>query len=72
MADLNPDLAKELVKVIDDAMLTAWDIGPGSGKRCLWRCAACGHQWTTTPDQRTKRGTGCKACWERRRRGRAK
>lgn len=72
LADLNPDLAKELVKVIDDPTLTAWDIGPGSGKRCLWRCAACGHEWTTTPDQRTKRGTGCKACWERRRRGRTK
>ena len=68
MADLRPDLARELVEVVGHPELTAWDIMPGSGKKCLWRCAVCGHEWVTTPDLRHKRGAGCKECWNRRRR----
>ena len=32
-----------------------------SNKRVWWKCDVCGHEWMTTPNNRT-RGTGCPAC----------
>ena len=36
----------------------------GSGYRALWKCAACGHEWRTTVNHRTKsdKPTGCPEC----------
>jgi hypothetical protein len=40
------------------------EVTRGSGYRALWKCAACGHEWRTTVNHRTKsdKPTGCPEC----------
>jgi DNA-directed RNA polymerase subunit RPC12/RpoP len=45
-------------------------VAPGSGRKLWWRCSACEHDWQATANSRN-RGTGCPACWRRRRGARA-
>ncbi len=52
----HPLLAAELV---DQELATT--LSAGSGKPVLWRCAE-GHEWTTRPTYRTRRGDGCPYC----------
>jgi hypothetical protein len=41
-------------------------IAPGSNRSAWWRCSASGHEWQTMVNSRSK-GSGCPACWRRRR-----
>ncbi|MFJ6291830.1 zinc-ribbon domain-containing protein [Streptomyces griseoviridis] len=38
------------------------DLHPGSSDRCLWRCAAYGHEWHAMVSYRARRGGGCPTC----------
>ncbi|MFF5111509.1 zinc-ribbon domain-containing protein [Streptosporangium sp. NPDC000509] len=71
LAELEPDLARELIEVIGHPEKTAWDIKPGSGIPCRWRCSAkgCGHEWLKTPNARTRKNVreGCPPCSVKRR-----
>jgi len=41
--------------------LTPADVLPATNRKVWWRCAE-GHEWRTTPNMRTTRGTGCPYC----------
>jgi hypothetical protein len=60
LADARPDLAREWHPDKNNE-LTAWDVRPQSNDRRWWRCAL-GHEWETSPSQRTTKGTGCPYC----------
>ena len=38
-----------------------------SMKKVWWLCSVCGHEWETTPANRSRGGTGCPTCWAKRR-----
>lgn len=59
LATLNPELAKEWHPT-KNGMLTASDVLPSSSKRIWWICSTCGHEWSSTINNRTKRG--CPRC----------
>ncbi|WP_203289378.1 zinc-ribbon domain-containing protein [Metabacillus sp. cB07] len=61
LAKLYPQIAYEWVECIESKFKTAQDVSPGSNVRVLWRCKR-GHEWITTPKQRTSGGTGCPSC----------
>jgi len=61
LADLYPDIAAEWHPT-KNVPVTAADVNPGSKKNRWWRCRACGHDWETDPDHRTRRGDGCPKC----------
>ncbi|UNZ22275.1 zinc-ribbon domain-containing protein [Streptomyces sp. 891-h] len=62
IADRYPQIASELVAVLDDLEATAADVRYGSKRSCRWRCTARGHEWEATPMVRTTRGRGCPEC----------
>lgn len=41
-------------------------IGCGTTVKVWWLCQACGHEWRTAVDKRTRRGQGCSPCANRR------
>jgi rubrerythrin len=61
LVNTHAQLASEFIECVDEPGRLTTDLLAGSNKRCLWQCAACGHQWTTTVASRTA-GTGCPAC----------
>lgn len=69
--DKFPEIAAELIEVIDHPGWTANDLRPSSAKPCRWQCSQqnCPGVWEATADQRTRRGgTGmrCPLCHPRR------
>lgn len=61
LTDTHPQLAAEAL---------GWDpcaYRSGSSAHQPWRCAACGHTWTTTIYRRARQGQGCPACARARR-----
>lgn len=60
LADLFPD------------MLSSWDyekndvdpteIAPGRNALAHWKCPGCSHSWRTSPNNRTRAGSGCPSC----------
>jgi rubrerythrin len=61
LADLRPDIAAEWHPT-KNTPLEAADVNAGSKKPRWWQCPTCGHEWSTTPDKRTRRGDGCPKC----------
>lgn len=59
LATLNPELAKEWHPT-KNGTLTASEVSPSSSKRVWWLCSVCGHEWSATINNRTKRG--CPRC----------
>ena len=55
MASTHPHLAAELVEG-DSSKIVA-----GTGKKLLWICTSCNHQWLATGSSRVT-GTGCPCC----------
>lgn len=68
LAEVNPALADQLVKVVDHPGWTAWDLLPNSNKSCIWRCPNpdCRHEWPAPPGRRTGQGSGCSKCGRKR------
>ncbi|WP_158578687.1 zinc-ribbon domain-containing protein [Spongiactinospora rosea] len=68
LAEVNPELAAQLVEVVDHPGWTAWDLLPNSNKPCIWRCpnADCRHEWPAPPGRRTNQGSGCSECGRKR------
>jgi hypothetical protein len=48
-----------------NAGIDPYELGQYSRRKVWWRCRHCGHEWQTTPHERTFRGSGCPACWRR-------
>ena len=46
--------------------LDPYRIGQHAHRKVWWRCSDCGHEWQTSPNQRTSRGRGCPECGRRR------
>ena len=65
LATLRPDLAAELHPT-RNGELDPLAVGISSGRTVWWRCGTCGHEWEATVANRIA-GTGCPACWNRRR-----
>ena len=38
------------------------ELVPGSGKIVAWKCPKCGHEWTSSVVNRTKKKSGCTKC----------
>ncbi len=55
MAITHPDLAAEVADCDPSTVIAS------SPRKHLWRCHACGHQWSAPASMRA-RGTGCPAC----------
>jgi hypothetical protein len=68
LAEVNPDLAAELIEVIGQPGWTASDLRPKANKLCLWRCpdTSCQHEWQASPAHRSGDGTGCPKCARKR------
>jgi rubrerythrin len=45
--------------------LDPFTVGPYSARKVWWRCRECGHEWKTSPRERTV-GCGCPVCGRRR------
>lgn len=60
-----PNLAVELIDVLDRPGRSARDLAPGSNYRARWRCSVCTHEWETTIASRALNGAGCRACAHR-------
>ncbi|WP_396231019.1 zinc-ribbon domain-containing protein [Frankia sp. EI5c] len=65
LAEVNPDVASDLVEVVNHAGWTAYDLLPFSNKSCLWRCAECDYEWPA-PVSRRSSGGGCPECARKR------
>lgn len=39
----------------------------GSNRKVSWKCSSCGFVWTASVSSRTKKGTGCPACAQKKR-----
>lgn len=61
LATLKPDLAAELIEVVDRADLSIADVSPGSNLRASWKCGECDHRWQASIASRAA-GSGCPAC----------
>lgn len=59
LATINPKLAKEW-HPSKNGIITASTVLPSSSKRVWWLCSLCGHEWSATINNRTKRG--CPRC----------
>lgn len=56
-----PDVAAEWHRTRNGA-LTPDQVAPKTDRKVWWQCAR-GHEWHTTVDSRTGRGTGCSECY---------
>ena len=66
IATVRPDLATDLHPARNGG-LDLLTIGIASGRSLWWRCGTCAHEWEAIVSSRAA-GTGCPACWSRRRR----
>ncbi|WP_373559065.1 zinc-ribbon domain-containing protein [Streptomyces sp. Ag82_O1-15] len=62
LQERSPEIAAELTAVDGHPGRTASDIHASSNKMCQWRCGQCGNQWSTTPNARSRTGSGCPQC----------
>jgi len=46
--------------------LDPYRIGQHTHRKVWWCCSECGHEWQTSPNERTSAGKGCPACGRRR------
>ncbi|MET8310756.1 zinc-ribbon domain-containing protein [Micromonospora sp. NPDC005173] len=67
LANMFPDLAKELVENLSRPEMSSEWLPAGSGDRCLWRCVTCQHEWRTLVVSRTRSKSGCLRCAPRNR-----
>jgi hypothetical protein len=58
---LNPELADEWVECVSKHGLTAETVLPKSGRKVLWQCPTCAHQWEARIAERSE-GHGCPVC----------
>jgi rubrerythrin len=65
LAVARPELVAELDPKRNDH-LNVTSLGIASMRKVGWRCGQCQHSWETTVASRAG-GTGCPACWTRRR-----
>jgi hypothetical protein len=65
LAAKQPELVAELHPTRNDG-LDPSSLGAASTRKVWWRCALCGHEWQATVANRSA-GTGCPACWQKRR-----
>lgn len=68
LAVRRPDIATELHPT-RNGDVDQRTVGASSDRKLWWLCSECGHGWQARIANRT-RGTGCPACWQRRRTGR--
>ena len=61
LAEERPDLLKELAPGKNE-WLDPTKIAAGSGKRVIWRCPFCGHEWPASIFNRAIKGTRCPVC----------
>jgi hypothetical protein len=66
-----PNVASEIAYDLNDNLdgfvqLPASQIHKNSGSDSWWRCARHGHTWRTKIEKRTREGTGCPYCSDRR------
>ena len=66
LAATHPDLAKEYMPPPKNK-LPANKVYGGSYKKFWWQCPTCGHEWQAVGSSRIHQGTGCPACYERKR-----
>jgi len=64
LAVARPKIAEEW-HPIKNGDLTPWNITYGSSKKAWWKCPK-GHEWQTSPNERTSKHTGCPYCSGRR------
>lgn len=62
---VRPDVAREW-HLIRGGELDPFETGQHSHRKGLGRCSDCGHEWRTSPDERTSGGKGCPPCGRRR------
>lgn len=60
------DLAREL-HATRNGGLDMETVAVFSARKAWWLCTVCGHEWETTPANRSRGRTGCPACWAKRR-----
>jgi ssDNA-binding Zn-finger/Zn-ribbon topoisomerase 1 len=65
LAVLHPRLLGEWHPTRNDG-LDPYRTGQYSHRKVWWRCGQCGHEWQTSPHERTFAGRGCPACGRRR------
>lgn len=65
LAVLRPDLMDEWHPT-RNGELDPHRLGQHTHRKVWWRCRECGHEWQTSPNQRTSAGRGCPACGLRR------
>ena len=58
-----PEIGKEVSPNND---LAAHELSPYSGKKTVWRCSKCSHEWVTTVSNRTTHNSGCPHCFNAR------
>ena len=64
LATVNPELAKEW-NTEKNSGLTADEVHAGSNKSYWWKCSR-GHEWQAVMVSRTRRGSGCPYCTNRK------
>jgi hypothetical protein len=62
----HPGVADQFVAVVGRPTLSAADLAPAGDDRVRWRCSQCGHRWEARVANRTRLGTGCPPCSDRR------
>jgi Probable Zinc-ribbon domain/ROS/MUCR transcriptional regulator protein len=65
LAVLRPDLLQEWHRT-RNGELDPHTLGQSTHRRVWWHCGKCGHEWRTSPNERTSAGKGCPACGRRR------
>lgn len=59
----NPELAEEWLRAVDGEKFTPDNVKSGSKRKVVWRCIACGHEWTDTVRNRELRmNNRCPEC----------
>lgn len=65
LAVLRPDLLGEWHPT-RNGDLDPYKLGQHTHRKVWWRCRECGHEWQSSPNERTSAGRGCPACGRRR------
>jgi DNA-directed RNA polymerase subunit RPC12/RpoP len=65
LAVLRPGLMREWHPT-RNGELDPYKIGQHTHRKAWWCCSECGHEWQTSPNERTSAGKGCPACGRRR------
>ena len=61
LKDVYPELAKELLYFVNDAVSTVDTVTPKCHKDAMWKCNVCGHEWSTSVLNRAN-GSECPEC----------